>query len=417
MIELEDIGTHYATAQGGEPVRALDDVSLRIERGEFVAIVGASGSGKSTLMNILGLLDRPTRGRYLFDGEDVSRLSVPPARPGCETARSGSSSRRSTCCRARARSRTSSCRSLYSDRRLDPTAWASARSRRWACGPDVASAGASSPAASSSASPSRARWSTSPTCILADEPTGNLDAQSASEVLSVLQRLNRAGPNHRARHARPGRCRVGATRRPAGRGTHRVRMRRDADAVRGGMRVAHDHAPPRAASLRSCAAIRCARLMTLGSFVGVAASRSCSRSGAERTRRCSDTVRQLFGDHVDSSSWPAAARSWAVRAATRRASPSTTWNRSPSGVRHSRVGSAAGAGRARVDQARRARRTTARVLGQSERCRECVGPRRFARRATSTRGGRGRRRAWPSSARRWRAQLFGERGSDRRRGR
>jgi putative ABC transport system ATP-binding protein len=56
-------------------VRALDGVDLAIDRGDFVAIMGASGSGKSTLMNILGCLDRPTSGKYLFEGHDIGRMS------------------------------------------------------------------------------------------------------------------------------------------------------------------------------------------------------------------------------------------------------------------------------------------------------------------------------------------------------
>src|SRR4029453_5572514 len=75
MIELHAINKTY-TRPTGEAVHALSGVSLRIDRGEFVAIVGASGSGKSTLMNILGLLDAPTAGRYVFEGRDVSRLGV-----------------------------------------------------------------------------------------------------------------------------------------------------------------------------------------------------------------------------------------------------------------------------------------------------------------------------------------------------
>ena len=60
---------------GDTELRALDGVSLTVDRGEFVAIMGASGSGKSTLMNVLGCLDRPTSGRYTLDGHEVSRLS------------------------------------------------------------------------------------------------------------------------------------------------------------------------------------------------------------------------------------------------------------------------------------------------------------------------------------------------------
>jgi putative ABC transport system ATP-binding protein len=60
---------------GTNEIRALDGVDLTIERGEFIAIMGASGSGKSTMMNIIGLLDRPTTGRYLFEGHDVGRMS------------------------------------------------------------------------------------------------------------------------------------------------------------------------------------------------------------------------------------------------------------------------------------------------------------------------------------------------------
>lgn len=73
MIEITDIEKIYK--MGGETVRALDKVSLKIQEGEFTSIMGPSGSGKSTLMNILGLLDRFDNGRYLLNGTDVSDLT------------------------------------------------------------------------------------------------------------------------------------------------------------------------------------------------------------------------------------------------------------------------------------------------------------------------------------------------------
>ena len=74
LIDIKDIYKIYNEGQESE-VRALDGVTLRIDRGEFVAIVGASGSGKSTLMNVLGCLDIPTYGEYYLDDTDVTSLS------------------------------------------------------------------------------------------------------------------------------------------------------------------------------------------------------------------------------------------------------------------------------------------------------------------------------------------------------
>ena len=72
MIQLEDVTKVYAT--GGTAVHALAGVSLEIERGEFVAIIGQSGSGKTTMLNIIGLLDRPSSGAYRLADRDVSQL-------------------------------------------------------------------------------------------------------------------------------------------------------------------------------------------------------------------------------------------------------------------------------------------------------------------------------------------------------
>ena len=73
LIEIRDLKKIYSA--GEEPVAALDGVSLEIDNGEFVAIMGASGSGKSTMLNILGCLDRPTSGSYHLNGTDVSNMS------------------------------------------------------------------------------------------------------------------------------------------------------------------------------------------------------------------------------------------------------------------------------------------------------------------------------------------------------
>jgi len=73
MIRLEDISKVYK--MGRVDVHALRGVTLTIESGEMISIIGASGSGKSTLMNIIGCLDRPTSGKYIFDGTDIGQLN------------------------------------------------------------------------------------------------------------------------------------------------------------------------------------------------------------------------------------------------------------------------------------------------------------------------------------------------------
>ena len=73
VVKLEELCKTYHS--GEVDVHAVRKVSLEIQRGEFVAVMGSSGSGKSTLMNMLGCLDRPTGGRYLLDGTDVALLS------------------------------------------------------------------------------------------------------------------------------------------------------------------------------------------------------------------------------------------------------------------------------------------------------------------------------------------------------
>src|SRR4051812_43172601 len=74
VVEAQNLSKTYGE-KTPFPVNALRDVSFRIATGEFVAVMGHSGSGKSTLMNLLGCLDRPTKGSYLLNGQDVSKRS------------------------------------------------------------------------------------------------------------------------------------------------------------------------------------------------------------------------------------------------------------------------------------------------------------------------------------------------------
>jgi putative ABC transport system ATP-binding protein len=191
VIEVHDLSKVFELGQ--IRVRALRDVSLEIETGDLVAIMGSSGSGKSTLMNILGCLDAPTSGRYLIDGVDVSMMDeddladlrnrkigfvfqsfnlvartsalvnveLPLAYAGLRGA-------------ARRKRAEQALRSVGMGHRLDhqPSELSGGQQQRVAVARAIV---------------------TNPALILADEPTGNLDSHSTEDVLGIFARLNAEG--------------------------------------------------------------------------------------------------------------------------------------------------------------------------------------------------------------------------------
>ena len=191
LIEVDSVQKIYRS--GEQALYALRDFSLTIEEGEFTAIMGASGSGKSTLMNILGALDRPTKGEYRLDGEKVSAMSdarlsslrnqkigfvfqsfnLLPRLTALENvevpltyARVGSSERRKR-----------------SSEALDRVGLADRKTHR----PSQLSGGQQQRVAIARA------LVTNPRLLLADEPTGALDTATTQQILELLEALHRGG--------------------------------------------------------------------------------------------------------------------------------------------------------------------------------------------------------------------------------
>jgi ABC-type lipoprotein export system ATPase subunit len=188
-FELIDVAKHYR--QGSNVVRALDGVSLRIEGGEFAAVVGRSGSGKTTLLDVAGLLLRPTSGRILVGGNDTARLSD-GARADLRARRVGFIFQEYNLLpalnvlenvllplryaggdRAEGRRR--------AERLLDAVGLTDRLRHR----PDELSGGQQQRVAIARALINR------PALVLGDEPTGAVDSQTSAELIGLMRRLNR----------------------------------------------------------------------------------------------------------------------------------------------------------------------------------------------------------------------------------
>jgi putative ABC transport system ATP-binding protein len=189
LIQCKDVFKAYRL--GDVSVPALRGVSLEIQRGEFVAIMGASGSGKTTLMNILGCLDRPSKGSYHLDGHDIGQadanelaeirnrtigfvfqnFSLIPRTSALENVQLPLLYRNEPLGQQRQQAATALARVGLADRgRHFPSQLSGGQQQRVA----IARALVGSPA-----------------ILLADEPTGNLDTESSHEIMQILVDLNR----------------------------------------------------------------------------------------------------------------------------------------------------------------------------------------------------------------------------------
>ncbi len=190
FIEVRDLGKQYETAAAGTPP-ALQSVSLGIDQGEFVAVMGPSGSGKSTFMNIIGLLDTPTSGAYHLNGQDVAGLSTDELAhvrnrvfgfvfQGFNLLKRISSAENVSLPMVYAGAPGAERR-----RRAEALMAEVGLARYGDTMPNRLSGGQQQRVAIARALANR------PQLILADEPTGNLDTQTSIEIMNLFTRLNR----------------------------------------------------------------------------------------------------------------------------------------------------------------------------------------------------------------------------------
>ncbi|HSE16219.1 MAG TPA: ABC transporter ATP-binding protein [Pyrinomonadaceae bacterium] len=189
VIELDHI--HKVYTMGDVEVHALRGVSLTIREGEFVAIMGASGSGKSTMMNIIGCLDRPTRGTYTLDGEDVSQMSK-DGRADIRCQKIGFVFQGFNLLARTSALENVELPMLYLG--VD-AATRHQRANEALAAVGLAGREQNHPNQLSGGQQQRVAVARSlvnnPALILADEPTGNLDSRTSVEVMEIFQRLNR----------------------------------------------------------------------------------------------------------------------------------------------------------------------------------------------------------------------------------
>jgi putative ABC transport system ATP-binding protein len=190
-IELHDASKTYELGQ--IKVRALREVSLRIEHGDFVAIMGSSGSGKSTLMNILGCLDAPSAGRYVLDGVDAARMDeddlsdLRNRKIGFIFQSFNLVPRTSALANVELPLAYAGLKGPARKRRAAQALRSVGMADRMQHQPSELSGGQQQRVAVARA------IVTNPSLVLADEPTGNLDTHSTAEVLRIFARLNDEG--------------------------------------------------------------------------------------------------------------------------------------------------------------------------------------------------------------------------------
>ncbi len=191
---IQAIGLSRTYRVGDVDVRALQDASLTVERGEFVAIMGSSGSGKSTLMSILGCLDQPTGGQYFFEGVDVAGLSEP------ELARIRSQRIGFVFQSFNLLARTSAIENValplfYSDTAPASRFGRNERARQALRLLNLGDREENTPGQLSGGQQQRIAIARAlindPGLVLADEPTGNLDSRTSYEIMETLRTLNR----------------------------------------------------------------------------------------------------------------------------------------------------------------------------------------------------------------------------------